>query len=313
MISTRRTTSTGCDRRVGNNTENHSLYHRPPRIIAMVSLLTLGTALAFPSGELRHGHSLREEPTKFYANSAPIVKQISTRTRSRTCLQYRDILNRDGHGSSRRAVEDSGADSEQAVVDDYLKFLDKRYHRLHDEEPEEVDFPVWKWLMKNDATAKKKEESVVVPKAQKEDALYALGVAGLASERLLQKHKVESTALRDEKKASKSIDSETSVVPSAAAFSMVSIIIRRLSPPLRYLGLQRQMLISYGPRALLRSVLVPLKRLLRVTPQVPTKFAKTLLELGGGKRNVMLSVSLMVALISLAQLVFPEGFAFQQA
>jgi len=152
-----------------------------------------------------------------------------------------------------------------------------------------------------------------VPKAQKEDALYALGVAGLASERLLQQHKVESTALRDEKKASKSIDSETSVVPSAAVFSMVSIIIRRLSPPLRYLGLQRQMLISYGPRALLRSVLVPLKRLLRVTPQVPTKLTKTLLEVGGGKRNVMLSVSLMVALISFAQLVFPEGFAFQQA
>eukprot|EP00567_Pseudictyota_dubia_P000719 CAMPEP_0197464358 /NCGR_PEP_ID=MMETSP1175-20131217/63981_1 /TAXON_ID=1003142 /ORGANISM="Triceratium dubium, Strain CCMP147" /LENGTH=371 /DNA_ID=CAMNT_0043000337 /DNA_START=9 /DNA_END=1124 /DNA_ORIENTATION=+ len=79
---------------------------------------------------------------------------------------------------------------EQYVLDDYLEFVDKRYHRLHDEneaETPKVDGraginTAWNWL-KAQTPGNELEED-----RRSEDALCVLGLAELASAELLQKH-----------------------------------------------------------------------------------------------------------------------------
>lgn len=290
----------------------------------MVSLIVTlgGTASAFP--ELVYMSSLREVPTKFYTNSVLFAKRkFPGRTHSQqTRLKYQN-------NSDLLEMEPS---EEQAKVDDYLEFLNRRYHRLHDENPEEVKFSVWEWLLqKSDATTTETEaeaDVVTVSREQKDDAFFALGVAGLASDRLLQKYasssKVDSTSLREAAKTSdRIIDVETTVVPpSAMGRSMASTVPGSLALSLRYLALKRRKLISYGPMTLLRSVLTSMMRLLK-TPRVqeglveaPRKSAKRLLELGGGRKNVTLSVTLTFAFLCLlrplAQAVLSEGLALKQ-
>lgn len=255
--------------------------------MAMGSLIALGPASAFSNGNLR---SLREETSKFFENSAK---------HSRTRLRYQnDFL---------------VTNSEQAAVDDYLEFLDKRYHRLHDDNPEKVKFRIWEWLLKKNDAKENEDKDIAVPKAQTENALFALGVAGLASERLLQKHTILEAA-----KTSKTIDVETAVAPpSAVGLSIVSAMDGTLAPSLRHLAVQRRMLISYGPMTLLRSVLVPLISLVRIVAKAPMKLGQMLLDLGGGSKTMKFSATLMVVLLCslrpLALTVLSEAFALQQA
>jgi len=71
------------------------------------------------------------------------------------------------------------------VLDDYLEFVDRRYHRLNDEEEESSPPGIntaWNWLMSQKPDSPQKQQR------KEEDALYVLGLAGLASEELLQKH-----------------------------------------------------------------------------------------------------------------------------
>ena len=92
-------------------------------------------------------------------------------------------------------------DQKQAVVDNYLEFLDRRYQRLHEEEEPRRDtkFSAWKWLTQGS------DDSEPLKQQKTDDALYVLGVAGLASEKLLQKHQLpvpESKQQRQEASAS---------------------------------------------------------------------------------------------------------------
>lgn len=77
-------------------------------------------------------------------------------------------------------------------VDEYLEFLDRRYNRMHKSDNNartthysKKQFPVLTWLFhENSGSIANNEDE------NHDNALYALGVAGLASERLLQKHGV---------------------------------------------------------------------------------------------------------------------------
>ena len=71
----------------------------------------------------------------------------------------------------------------QAFVDDYLEFLDKRYHRLYDEEVK-TTFPTFKWLIQGTKDTQEPTQR------ETENAFYAFGVAGLASKELLQKYHI---------------------------------------------------------------------------------------------------------------------------
>jgi len=94
----------------------------------------------------------------------------------------------------------SSESEEQENVDAYLEFLDRRYRRLHCDDAKEGgksrlkqnDPPVSKvkgfsaldWLTNGGKNA----SILTSTRDQEADALYILGVAGLASQKLLQKH-----------------------------------------------------------------------------------------------------------------------------
>jgi hypothetical protein len=77
-----------------------------------------------------------------------------------------------------------------------LPFVCLLYRRLHEDRPsnEFANLPssVWKWLHNEDGSSINSQETATTtasnPATNTEDALYVLGVAGLASKKLLQKH-----------------------------------------------------------------------------------------------------------------------------
>ena len=80
---------------------------------------------------------------------------------------------------------------EQRNIDDYLEFLDRRYNRLHsDETPAEMKVENKKAmsLAWNRLFDESQPNTRSLNQSVHEDALYVLGVAELASKRLLQKH-----------------------------------------------------------------------------------------------------------------------------
>lgn len=108
------------------------------------------------------------------------------------------------NGSSTTTTSTTNESEEQDNVDAYLEFLDRRYRRLHDDDKEEKEqqqqttqaqskqqeskiaksFSAMDWLMNGNNNS----NVVASTREQQEDALYVLGVAGLASVKLLQKH-----------------------------------------------------------------------------------------------------------------------------
>lgn len=127
-------------------------------------------------------------------SSATALTLTLSRLTSRTALAYSNgIQNTETptRGSfwssmfppSRRQV------SEQDGVDEYLEFLDRRYNRLRVDEKESspVRISAWGWLMDDN-----NKPNPIAEKSRKRqnDALYALGVAELASEKLLQKRPI---------------------------------------------------------------------------------------------------------------------------
>ena len=207
-----------------------------------------------------------------------------------------------------------GDDKEQQKVDEYLEFLDKRYHRLHDVETKRVklkaakSFPVLEWLMDNGQkdTSYESEQS-------HENALFVLGVAELASTRLLQKHHIPVK----EPDRRPVIDTMAYTIPLQSNGS-------------RLFGDHSKPVTSFldGIRAQRRALIVfqgkQLKNLLALTltiaQQAPTKLARTIMAIwkhGGGRKTLALSVGLLSACFVLLRpvatgvvsVVFESGFA----
>lgn len=93
------------------------------------------------------------------------------------------------HRKEREELRDP---EEQCDLDSYLEFLDRRYNRLHGTVGHREDgrkdlFLAWNWLFDGVSSSKRSG----APSLQSHDnALYALDVAKLASNRLLQKHPI---------------------------------------------------------------------------------------------------------------------------
>lgn len=99
---------------------------------------------------------------------------------------------------------------EQQNVDEYLEFLDKRYHRLHDVNfslSKPKPFSAWDWLMDNN-------ESHDLQRV--DDALFVLGVSQLASERLR----------KDNQAATPVIDIRP-IIPSKATTGLFGVTMRK--------------------------------------------------------------------------------------
>ena len=182
-------------------------------------------------------------------------------------------------------------------VDEYLRFLERRYTRLYEDEPEVTKtFNVLEWL--------KQGEAQQTELKQNHDAFYALGVAGVAGKQLLEEKSNLVIASRKEadlagSRSQMAVDVKVSAVNSAeeesqqckttllsslAAASYVSPTIRRLLDQ-RRLFLQMQT----------RRVRTVLALVFKTTMNAPKTITKKLWNISGGKKNVMATASLVVA------------------
>ena len=135
---------------------------------------------------------------------------------------------------SKRAFEQSaldraktdGADREQLVLDDYLESIDRRYKRLHKHERKQAraarlaakrnineyhlgtvsaHVPVITSAFQFLRLPQKEPTSAGEEQRKQEDAIYVLGLANLASKRLLQRHQLPIPVSKQDSKHSNSI------------------------------------------------------------------------------------------------------------
>jgi hypothetical protein len=128
-----------------------------------------------------------------------------------------------------------------------------------------VPFSVWKWLY----------QEVELPPShqQQDDALYVLGVAGLASKRLLQKHHLP---IQNEEEDVKPIDVTAAVV--------VKPLSQLLSSRQRFMAFQRQKLSALSQWMMRR----------------PVHLARALWKWAGGTQTVSRTLSLAFCLVLLS-------------
>jgi hypothetical protein len=194
-------------------------------------------------------------------------------------------------------------DEEQQVVDEYLEFLDRRYHRLHDDvnqkAPTQKPFSAWDWLMQDG------DWKEPVFDAQKhEDALYVLGVAELASERLLQRHHIplatQSVALADTQTI---IDTQATtvvapVMPLSSAKSPLFAQPRKptVSSVLLRIQAKRRALIYYQEKQLKRLFLAAMRAIAKAPSKLGST-AKAVWQHGGGRKTLAISLTVLTALV----------------
>jgi hypothetical protein len=76
---------------------------------------------------------------------------------------------------------------EQLLLDKYLQSIDRRYHRLHDDDKEGSIHWTWNWLMTGAADPTNNNSN------DPQDALCVLGLVELASDKLLKQHRLPVT------------------------------------------------------------------------------------------------------------------------
>lgn len=237
---------------------------------------------------------------------------------------------------------------EQDSVDAYLEFLDRRYRRLHCDDKEEgthkvkvqqdssilkttKPFSAMDWLMKGNGS--NDSDALATTRQEQEDALYVLGVAGLASQKLLQKHHLPTTR------------NQQSEVPSAATIDKVVELKEQIDDAIEVNDLSNDTLLKTEYTLVVNNVLLPILRVLYLVQrqkhllyqkvnrgfraiateatngvistfsQGPKSFMNTLLSIGGGKRNILRTIAVGYATVLVFQpllhAVFAEGLAFE--
>lgn len=304
----------------------------------IIIAVSSASALTNPRPRVRFPGASSSDSTNsnvYYTKATPLARPVetaSTQLPYSQCDDTEDDHRRNEHLSAvdglrtrlsgwwatvlQPAIVTHKEESEQQKVDDYLEFLDKRYHRLHDVEQRRVTlnparaFPVWDWLM----DTSDRESSYDAKKSQ-EDALFVLGVAELASTRLLQKHQIPVESVSSQPAidtiaytvASKSTSKSLlfGAVPTQSAISIVDQIRAR-----------RRSLIVFQEKQLKRLVAASVMLLLKA-PSKLKSIAKGIWHHGGGKRTIALSLSLLTACFFLlrpvancvAGIAFESGFA----
>lgn len=178
-------------------------------------------------------------------------------------------------------------------VDEYLEFLDKRYHRLHDAEKAPTPAPKFsalKWLQGGEEGSQNDQQE------QQDDALFVLGVAGLASQRLLQKHSAPHSLPREtdrkQKKRVKTVHNMAidAVVETQENDEVVFVETKQtrkqLSALIRWLTVQNFVLQRQQAKRL---------RTIWGLLNLNVFSAKKLWTLGGGSRNIAWTLTIMAA------------------
>jgi hypothetical protein len=236
---------------------------------------------------------------------------------------------------SSPSPEATSIDQEQENVDAYLEFLDRRYRRIHSDDEKETkvqsdtkSFSAMDWL-----TSKSSEtDSTTLEQQQQQDALYVLGVAGLASQKLLQKHHLlttnqakltsaESSAAMDKVVELKELIDDAIEVndPSKSLKTMINhaVVNNVLLPVLRVVYLaqrQKQLFVNMFQRGLMQLVSKATDGLKDTLSQGPRSVLNAVLTICGGKRNILRTMAVGYATLILfrpvLRIVFADGLAF---
>lgn len=275
----------------------------------MLLSLASGTA-AFHSSPrepfaMHHRNVVRDTSTESYAGSNHPRKTPTT-----TRLQYRENAEDSSSSTSEPLVtskwwnglfnSQSDIVNEQDSVDDYLEFLERRYNRLH-EEKEEKAFSAMNWLLQGSP----KGEEITASAHQKEEALYVLGVAGLASQKLLQKHPHLQETLQDSdlSRPPASIEALDTIVTSAEDMTFGHLVIKRVLVPfvkvLYFVHRQKQIFLDGQLSRAKRYAGNVTRNTLRSLLCAPVKITKSIIEFGGGKASIASTLALASAMLVL--------------
>lgn len=286
-------------------------FNRLSQFGSLTMLLSLASeTAAFHSSPrepfaMLHRNVVRDTSTESYAGSNHPRKAPTT-----TRLQYRE--NAEGSSSSTseplvtskwwNGLFNSQSDTvnEQDSVDDYLEFLERRYNRLH-EEKEEKSFSAMNWLLQGSP----KGEEITASAHQKEEALYVLGVAGLASQKLLQKHPHLQETLQDSdmSRPPASIEALDTIVTSAKDMTFGHLVIKRVLVPfvkiLYFVHRQKQIFLDGQLSRAKRYAGNVTRNTLRSLLCAPVKITKSIIQFGGGKASIASTVALASAVLVL--------------
>jgi hypothetical protein len=217
-------------------------------------------------------------------------------SRKATRLGVRAV-DKDSVGNIIQHDRTSQPNSQQANVDDYLEFLERRYKRLNEDEGgqrSDAKFSTWKWL-----TEGADDDSTKDTQRNANSALHVLGLAGLASEKLL--HKYHIAVKRPE--STPSINAEA--FDAALCAPSVTATVGAMIKPLAF---QRKRLLDFQAAKLrtLSSVL------LKTLKTAPIKTVQKLVDLSGGKKTVSMTLAVMSVVMftvvrPLSQSIVSEG------
>ena len=195
---------------------------------------------------------------------------------------------------------------EPSPADDYLEFLERRYNRiLHDDNDTEQQhagskrgFSVLQWLYED---SEQPEGSSHAKHSKEDDALYVLGVANLASKRLLQKHHLlDQVAVTREtpeslSKKKSAIDAEILVTPTRA-------VSKPLVGLLHQIALLRQFIIQHETRSLSSATKFLMRKMFTTG-----RACQKLFHMGGAKVTWTVTLAALAAALSIV--IHPLGRA----
>jgi hypothetical protein len=195
----------------------------------------------------------------------------------------------------------------------HFPFLYFEFRRLHDDSTEsaevKVPFSVWKWLYQESSATDYAADDILEDNRrspqhhnQHDDALFVLGVAGLASKRLLQKHHITTTEASAQTKgehastvaptqrddvlsvSNRPIDVGFTSVPMAAV-AVTETFVQTLS---RILA-SRQLLMQYQREKI--------QAVIKLMIHGPIRMARSLWKFGGGTHTISRTVSVTLAFV----------------
>jgi hypothetical protein len=243
-------------------------------------------------------------------------------------------------------ISSASVNEEQENVDAYLEFLDRRYRRLHCDDKEEEKSKLKEMDASNSNTGKnfsamdwltnggKNNASVVSStREQQEDALYVLGVAGLASQKLLQKHHRAATTnssrqSRDQASSptiekvvelKEQIDdvievNDTKLLKTEIYHFMVKKFVFPIVRVIYFAQKQKRMIIKMVQQPVTLLATKATDGLVNTFLQGPKSVLNAMLTIGGGRQNILRTIAVgyatMIVFRPFLHAIFAEGLAF---
>ena len=164
------------------------------------------------------------------------------------------------------------------------------HRRMHEDDEVAAAFNGWKWLgMGGD-----RNDAGLTQSQQEENALYALGVAGLASKKLLQKHRVSSERVGAVAERSAPVGSTVVNDVAKAADEEAK---KQSHTKIVHCAYEVVHSVSKARRTLHECQSHQLRAAAQVAVRAPITMGRKLFQLGGGEKTVSLTAAVALALV----------------